>query len=112
MSSLIPNFKLDAVNPDERLSKLKFLLSEGLESLENGNASECAYCIQMAGECVQLVLDDLDETEVDHGSPVTAETTVLWIYSKLVQAGVPFDSVEQKCVDFYFRNVEPQGEQS
>jgi len=47
-----------------------------------------------------------DDAE-DQGAPVCAETTVLWLYSKLVQAGVEFDSVERECIDAYFRSVEP-----
>ena len=45
----------------------------------------------------------------DQGSPVNAERIVLWLYSKLVQAGVEFDPVERRCIDSYFRSVEPGG---
>jgi len=110
MNTLLPIFEFDATTPEERISKLKTVLNIALESLESGDINCCSDSIQCASKCVQFVFGDMEDTELDMSSPVNAETTVLWLYSKLLSAGVAFEPIELECINDYFKSVEPCGD--
>ena len=41
------------------------------------------------------------------GQPMSSESMVLVLYSKLLKANVPFNPTERQALDNYFRSVEP-----
>jgi len=47
-------------------------------------------------------------TPNSHDASDDQHALILFLYSKIISSGLTFSSVEQRCVDTYFRRVEPE----
>ncbi len=50
----------------------------------------------------------IPNTPDSHYSSEDQHALILFLYSKIISYGLTFSPVEQRCIDAYFRSVEPE----